>query len=84
MTPFDFRNYKEIILRDLGDEKLQKYKSKENLNLHYSDLLDPSSLNQLIQKTQPDEVYKLAAQSHVAVSFKNPVFSGVLFSCSII
>ena len=40
-------------------------------NIH----LDPSSLNQLIQKTQPDEVYNLAAQSHVAVSFKNPVFS---------
>jgi GDPmannose 4,6-dehydratase len=32
-------------------------------------------LNQLIQKIQPDEVYNLAAQSHVAVSFKNPVFS---------
>ena len=57
------------------DSLISKYKNKENFFLHYSDLLDPSSLNQLIQKTQPDEVYNLAAQSHVAVSFKNPVFS---------
>ena len=57
------------------DPLISKYKSKENLTLHYSDLLDPSSLNQLIQKIQPDEIYNLAAQSHVAVSFKNPVFS---------
>ena len=57
------------------DPLISKYKSKENLTLHYSDLLDPSSLNQLIQKIQPDEMYNLAAQSHVAVSFKNPVFS---------
>ena len=57
------------------DPLISKYKSNENLTLHYSDLLDPSSLNQLIQKIQPDEIYNLAAQSHVAVSFKNPVFS---------
>ena len=57
------------------DPLISKYKSKENLTLHYSDLLDPSSLNQLIQKIQPDEIYNLAAQSHVAVSFKNQVFS---------
>ena len=57
------------------DPLISKYKSKENLTLHYSDLLDLSSLNQLIQKIQPDEIYNLAAQSHVAVSFKNPVFS---------
>lgn len=57
------------------DPLISSYKDKENFFLHYSDLLDPSSLNQLIQKIQPDEVYNLAAQSHVAVSFKNPVFS---------
>ena len=57
------------------DSLISEYKNKEKFFLHYSDLLDPSSLNQLIQKTQPDEVYNLAAQSHVAVSFKNPVFS---------
>ena len=53
------------------DPLISKYKSKENLNLHYSDLLDPSSLNNYIPKIQPDEIYNLAAQSHVAVSFKN-------------
>tara|TARA_B100000674_G_scaffold434766_1_gene393919 strand:- start:721 stop:1755 length:1035 start_codon:yes stop_codon:yes gene_type:complete len=57
------------------DSLISEYKNEEKFFLHYSDLLDPSSLNQLIQKTQPDEVYNLAAQSHVAVSFKNPVFS---------
>lgn len=57
------------------DPLISEYKEKGKLSLHYSDLLDPSSFNQLIQKIQPDEVYNLAAQSHVAVSFKNPVFS---------
>lgn len=45
------------------------------LNLHYSDLLDASSLNNLINSIEPDEIYNLAAQSHVAVSFKNPLYS---------
>ena len=57
------------------DSLISSYKGEEKFFLHYSDLLDPSSLNQLIQKIQPDEIYNLAAQSHVAVSFKNPVFS---------
>ena len=57
------------------DPLIARYKEPKKLSLHYSDLLDPSSLNQLIQKIQPDEIYNLAAQSHVAVSFKNPVFS---------
>lgn len=57
------------------DSLIAEYKNKDSLFLHFSDLLDPSSLNQLIHKIQPDEVYNLAAQSHVAVSFKNPVFS---------
>ena len=45
------------------------------LNLYYSDLLDASSLNNLINSIEPDEIYNLAAQSHVAVSFKNPLYS---------
>ena len=57
------------------DSLISKYQEVGKLFLHYSDLLDPSSLNQLIHKIQPDEIYNLAAQSHVAVSFKNPVFS---------
>ena len=47
----------------------------EDLFLYYSDLLDSSSLTNLISKIMPDEVYNLAAQSHVAVSFQNPVFT---------
>jgi len=57
------------------DPLISEYKNQGKLFLHYSDLIDPSSLNQLIQKINPDEIYNLAAQSHVAVSFKNPVFS---------
>ena len=54
---------------------MSKYSEDKLINLYYSDLLDPSSLNGLIQSIQPNEVYNLAAQSHVAVSFKNPQFS---------
>ena len=45
--------------------------------LHHSDLTDSSSLTRIIQHVQPDEIYNLAAQSHVAVSFENPVFSSL-------
>ena len=54
---------------------ISEYGESEKLQLHYSDLLDSTSLNTLINTIQPDEVYNLAAQSHVAVSFKNPVFT---------
>ena len=47
----------------------------DNLFLYYSDLLDSSSLTNLISKIRPNEVYNLAAQSHVAVSFQNPLFT---------
>lgn len=57
------------------DSLISKYKKSNNLKLYYSDLLDPSSLTGLINKIQPDEVYNLAAQSHVAVSFQNPNYS---------
>ena len=56
---------------------ISKYGESEKLQLHYSDLLDSTSLNTLINTIQPDEVYNLAAQSHVAVSFKNPVFNKI-------
>jgi GDPmannose 4,6-dehydratase len=45
------------------------------LRLHYGDLLDASSLRLVLERTQPDEVYHLAAQSHVRVSFDLPVFT---------
>ena len=46
-----------------------------NLKLHYGDLSDASNLIRLIQQIEPDEVYNLAAQSHVAVSFEAPEYT---------
>jgi GDPmannose 4,6-dehydratase len=43
--------------------------------LHYGDLTDSSNLTRIIQETQPDEIYNLAAQSHVAVSFESPEYT---------
>ena len=45
------------------------------LFLHHGDMTDTSSLMHIIQKTQPDEIYNLAAQSHVAVSFEEPEYT---------
>jgi GDPmannose 4,6-dehydratase len=45
------------------------------LFLHHGDMTDTSSLVHIIQKTQPDEIYNLAAQSHVAVSFEEPEYT---------
>jgi GDPmannose 4,6-dehydratase len=47
----------------------------EMLFLHYGDLTDSSNLNRLIEKIKPDEIYNLAAQSHVAVSFEVPEYT---------
>jgi len=57
------------------DPLISKYNQEGKLNLYYSDLIDSSSLTNLINNIQPDEIYNLAAQSHVAVSFKNPIYS---------
>lgn len=46
-----------------------------NFVLHYGDLSDSSNLIRIIQQTQPDEIYNLAAQSHVAVSFESPEYT---------
>lgn len=43
--------------------------------LHYGDMTDSSSLTRIVQKVQPDEIYNLAAQSHVAVSFEEPEYT---------
>lgn len=57
------------------DPLISQYKDSNKLQLYYSDLIDSSSLTNLINKILPDEIYNLAAQSHVAVSFKNPIYS---------
>ena len=46
-----------------------------NFILHYGDLTDSTSLVRVIQKVQPDDIYNLAAQSHVAVSFEEPEYT---------
>ena len=46
-----------------------------NFKLHYGDLTDSSNLIRIIQETQPDEIYNLGAQSHVAVSFESPEYT---------
>jgi GDPmannose 4,6-dehydratase len=46
-----------------------------NLKLHYGDLTDSSNLIRIIQETQPDEIYNLAAMSHVQVSFEEPEYT---------
>jgi GDPmannose 4,6-dehydratase len=45
------------------------------LSLHYGDLSDTSNLVRIVQQTQPDEIYNLGAQSHVAVSFESPEYT---------
>ncbi len=45
------------------------------INLHYADLIDLSSLISVIQQVQPDEIYNLAAQSHVRISFDQPIYT---------
>lgn len=49
--------------------------SERNFILHYGDMTDSSSLIRIIQQTRPDEIYNLAAQSHVAVSFEAPEYT---------
>jgi GDPmannose 4,6-dehydratase len=55
------------------------YSDKEILNkkmfLHYGDLVDTSNMNRLLEKIEPDEIYNLAAQSHVKVSFELPDYT---------
>ena len=47
----------------------------DKLNLHYGDMTDMSSLVRVIGETQPDEIYNLAAQSHVRISFDQPIYT---------
>lgn len=52
-----------------------KHEENPNFILHYGDLTDTSNLVRLIKKIEPDEVYNLGAQSHVAVSFESPEYT---------
>ena len=52
-----------------------QHESKVNFFLHYGDLTDSTNLIRIVQETQPDEIYNLAAQSHVKVSFESPEYT---------
>ena len=53
----------------------EPFKSKKKFVLHYGDITDSNSVSKLIQEILPDEIYNLAAQSHVAVSFLMPEYT---------
>ena len=57
------------------EELIEDLKSERKLNLHYGDMTDSSNLIRLIQKIKPTEIYNLAAQSHVKVSFDLPEYT---------
>lgn len=52
------------------------HEKRSRLHLHYGDLADSSNINRILEKTKPDEIYHLGAQSHVRVSFDIPEYTG--------
>lgn len=57
------------------DEWVRDMKNRRLVNLHWGDLTDSSSIVRILQEVQPDEIYNLAAQSHVKVSFDVPEYT---------
>ena len=53
----------------------QIYETSSNFHLHYGDMTDSTNLIRIIQEVQPNEIYNLAAQSHVKVSFETPEYT---------
>ena len=64
-----------IINTQRVDDIYKDINTKSDFVLCYGDLTDSSSILQLVKKTNPDEIYNLAAQSHVQVSFEVPEYS---------
>src|SRR5437764_5398858 len=54
---------------------VDSHEAGARMTLHYGDLTDATNLVRIIQDVQPDEIYNLAAQSHVAVSFETPEYT---------
>ncbi|TGK07448.1 GDP-mannose 4,6-dehydratase [Leptospira semungkisensis] len=59
----------------LNRDRIEHLRGNSRLFLHYGDLTDSSNLNRILEKVQPDEIYNLAAQSHVGVSFEVPEYT---------
>ena len=64
-----------LINTDRIDDIYEEPQFRKNFFLHYGDILDTGNVNMIITKVNPDEVYNLAAQSHVAVSFSMPEYT---------
>lgn len=64
----------------LDDIYQDKFISKKSLFLHYGDVTDPLSCVDIINRTNPNEIYHLAAQSHVAISFEQPFYTSTVNS----
>jgi GDPmannose 4,6-dehydratase len=60
----------------VDDLYIDPHERETSFFLHYGDLTDATNLIRIIQETQPDEIYNLAAQSHVQVSFETPEYTG--------
>jgi GDPmannose 4,6-dehydratase len=70
-SSFNTGRIEHLYLEDFVEDMHRKKK----INLYYGDMTDTTSLLSLIQKVQPDEIYNLAAQSHVMVSFETPEYT---------
>jgi len=60
----------------VDDLYVDPHEEETRFFLHYGDMTDSTNLIRLVQETQPDEIYNLAAQSHVQVSFETPEYTG--------
>ena len=70
-SSFNTGRIEHLYIKDLVEDM---HKSR-NFQLHYGDLTDSTNVIALVQKIQPDEIYNLAAQSHVKVSFETPEYT---------
>lgn len=70
-SSFNTERIEHLYLR----EWIKDQKQDRTINLHYGDMTDSSSLIRILQQVQPDEIYNLAAQSHVKVSFDVPEYT---------
>jgi len=59
----------------IDDIYIDPHEHETRFHLHYGDMTDSTNIIRLVQETQPDEIYNLAAQSHVAVSFETPEYT---------
>ena len=68
----------------IDDIYKDRHFNKVNFILHYGDVTDSSNINNLISKIKPDEIYNLAAQSHVKVSFQTPLYTTLVNSIGVL